>query len=317
MKIEDLGEFFMGQRGLEKISALSQKLYTQIRQECENELGCEFSYYHPGMALLGKREALKKLYWMSEAPDVESRPEALELYRKAIETESDFLSALHFDSPFKNRRIATGCSTDTRAFYERMREAKQFLLTSHPLLAKRYSALVYSIVPLEALEDSNDRTGVSGTHRSGASSKLLRGAILHVLPCFPEIEFWKIDLAVDYAHEVGHQALDVYLAADRILSSPYEEPVYSPIRKVNRPAIMSLHANAALAYIVEAILYFRNRQDLSDSEQDYLLSEHKKFLTDINDGIAAMEDSSVRWTPLGQLIFDELRTTRDLTERLC
>ncbi|RYZ46272.1 MAG: methyltransferase domain-containing protein [Sphingobacteriales bacterium] len=56
---------------------------------------------------------------------------------------------------------------------------------------------------------------------------------------------------------MGHQALIVYQQSDAIISGDLEREVYSVIRRVKRPAILSFHAAVALAfmtrYLSEAI----------------------------------------------------------------
>jgi HEXXH motif-containing protein len=96
-----------------------------------------------------------------------------------------------------------------------------------------YSRTVDYVVPL------------GGGRNRGFSTHLARGAIFRSLPA--ESDAW--DVAIDLIHEVGHQVLMTWQSVDPILSSPHDAPVFSEIRRADRPAIQSFHAAVALAFM--------------------------------------------------------------------
>lgn len=114
-------------------------------------------------------------------------------------------------------------------------------------------------------------------------------------------EFWNINLQIDIAHELGHSALIVYQAADPIFVSELDQPVLSGVRKVLRPAIMSFHAAAALAFMIE---YLENALfQFQGDELRYVESELQKCKSDLSLALKALE--KCEFTDLGKEIFAE------------
>lgn len=112
-------------------------------------------------------------------------------------------------------------------------DAVAIIRRSHPVLWDLYTEMVDYIVPL------------GGGRNRGYSTHLARGAIFRSLPADNDA----YDVAIDVIHEVGHQVLNTWQSVDPILTSPLDAPVYSLIRRVDRPAIQSFHAAVALAYM--------------------------------------------------------------------
>lgn len=107
------------------------------------------------------------------------------------------------------------------------------ILFLSPFFRKMYEVLVEMVIPIDR------------PHSSGFSSHLARGVIFR---SFPQ-DHSSLSIAVDLAHEIGHQALMVFQSVDPILISDPQAPVYSEIRHADRPAIQSVHATVALAYM--------------------------------------------------------------------
>lgn len=59
----------------------------------------------------------------------------------------------------------------------------------------------------------------------------------------------RTDLTLDVVHELGHQALGLIQSIDPIFTSDFMAPIYSEVRHVERPAIQSFHAAAAIAFM--------------------------------------------------------------------
>jgi HEXXH motif-containing protein len=69
----------------------------------------------------------------------------------------------------------------------------------------------------------------------------------------PEGEYPLATLAINLAHEIGHQILMIYQTADTLIVEDHMDlPCYSGVRKTFRPAIMTLHAAAALCHMIFA-----------------------------------------------------------------
>ena len=112
-------------------------------------------------------------------------------------------------------------------------------------------------------------------------------------------------LAVDLAHELGHQALMLYQLTDKILATPLDAPVYSSVRRTDRPAIFALHACVAAAYIVETCIAIEKSTLSSQIEREFAYNSIFDLVSHQSVGLESLRKVS-KFTPIGQLIFDEL-----------
>jgi HEXXH motif-containing protein len=137
----------------------------------------------------------------------------------------------------------------------------------------------------------------------GFSSHLFRGAIFLDPPASDEhrIEAY----AINFAHELGHQALFVYQCADPIIDGALDAPVYSVIRRVPRPAILSFHAVVAAAYMAEFVGDWLDAGAESTARLHYLRRRLAENVELVENGAAAL--SVVQFTELGEQILDEMR----------
>lgn len=127
------------------------------------------------------------------------------------------------------------------------REGKKLLLASDPHMCRQYLEMIDFVVPIFS----------PGKKNRGFSHHLARGIIFRSFP--EEATIW--DVGIDLAHELGHQTLFVWQSADAILTSPKDAPVYSFIRKANRPAIQTFHAAVALAYMLSFTRCYADEAD--------------------------------------------------------
>lgn len=101
-----------------------------------------------------------------------------------------------------------------------------------------FPALVELIVPLRQ------------PRPRGWSLQAARGVIFLGFPP----GYSRIDLTLDLVHELGHQALGLVQSVDPIFVSDFKAPIYSEVRHAERPAIQSLHAAAAIAFMHKYLL---------------------------------------------------------------
>ncbi len=117
-------------------------------------------------------------------------------------------------------------------------------------------------------------------------------------------------LAIDLAHELGHQVLMLYQLADKIMESPLDGPVYSSVRKSDRPAIMALHACVAAAYMMEACMAIVESLITRDIEKQFAFNSLVELCHHQRLGMDSLKIVS-RFTQVGSLIVSEL------DEQLC
>ena len=109
-------------------------------------------------------------------------------------------------------------------------------------------------------------------------------------------------LAIDIAHEVGHQALYTLQLADPLIEDGLTSPVYSGVRDMPRPAIMSLHASAAIAYMLEVVDSLLRGG--GSTQEPALLASREQF---VNSQRRAIDElyAAVRLSPLGVRVVND------------
>ena len=144
----------------------------------------------------------------------------------------------------------------------------------------------------------------------GVSSHFYRGGILVDLP---EIdEHLDVELAINLAHELGHQALMVYQNAHPIIDGDPRAAVYSAIRSVERPAIKSFHALVALAYMKEFAAKALRNAGTSEDRRLRLALRVEQIDGDLRLGARALRNAGVRFTELGGELFEECEAIESL-----
>ena len=93
-------------------------------------------------------------------------------------------------------------------------------------------------------------------HRSYSSPKLF--GTIFVNPGV--VDFGVVELANSIVHEMGHQALFVETARDRLIPDEFTKPVFSPFKNESRPAIAALHALVAMARMIKFSELLRSKQ---------------------------------------------------------
>jgi hypothetical protein len=168
-----------------------------------------------------------------------------------------------------------------------------------PFFKELLPEIVDCIIPIS-------ETGVFQSKRSAFSFYLFKGALFHAVPDTSRPN-WKIDLSIDIAHEIGHQALMVYQSTDRIISSDLNAPIYSQIRKTERPVIMSYHACVALSYMTRFLMDFAaNARDLvSIGEYQYGCERLEEYRAGLSLGILDL-NKACNFTDIGRMQINEL-----------
>jgi hypothetical protein len=113
--------------------------------------------------------------------------------------------------------------------------ARAAVEAAHPMFATLYRRLIHVVI-LFAMPQVRQNTSLDRA----------RGAVF--MSFASPMDRWALGL--DLAHELGHQALMLLNSADPLLVSDPRTPVFSGVRLTDRPALQSLHAAAALAFMI-------------------------------------------------------------------
>ncbi len=293
------GVWLLGDEGTEKTSLLASQLYEQIKKREEIALSRIYREYTPWMCMDEARSELSEIYAKSLS-DVLVDHDSLAILAKAFSDGSEIpLGRLRFDGMHADQCIYQGKDSDEAGFVEMMRQGRDLYLDAHPRFRARWNGIVKTLVPIEV-------GGILSDNRAAFSSHLLKGAVFRAIPRTSD-PFWKLDLAIDLAHELGHQTLILYQSADPIIVSDLSEKVFSGIRQTDRPSIMSFHAAAALAYMIEYMeIQLSDPQALSrlsSAEIDYGQSELTNFYRQLSDTLSSA--SNLEFSELGEQIYRE------------
>lgn len=193
--------------------------------------------------------------------------------------------------------------TEDRARVERIRMAVPVALDwirrIDESFETRAAELVKEVIPMGMRPPLTARS----PYGRGVSSHLYRGGILIDLPEI--VEHAEVELAINIAHELGHQALMVYQNADPIIDGDLRAPIYSAIREEYRPAIKSFHALVALAYMKEFAVKAARCPRTPDERRPRLTLRVGQINDALRVGSAALRDAGVRFTELGGELFAE------------
>ena len=165
---------------------------------------------------------------------------------------------------------------------------------SVPTLNVMFKSIINHIVPLGS-KGSIQKQG------AGSSNLLARGAIFLSTPKMEDLSC--VQLAVNMAHELGHQSLMIYQTSDRIIKGDLSIPVFSYVRQENRPIIQSFHASFALIFMKEFLEKF-DKNNLSFNELEFAEKELQRIKKDFKNSLKEFNEE--QFTDFGVVLLKEL-----------
>ena len=286
--------WIIGNGGAAKLSRLSESLFRKIQEADANRTGTFSPYYLPWLTCPVRADKVGVRSIIPSEDRILRDEFVLRRLRKAYWASRD--------APLGEVSITSKCmSIDVRAEkrnLEALTSAIDLVVTTNDSWKVRFQSLAQFIIPLKTLGKGVRAGGV------GFSSEFAKGAIFLSIPKIAK--FSEVELSINLAHEMGHQSLMIFQSGDRIIDGDLGAPVFSGVRKTNRPAIQSFHAMIALAFMVE---YSLSRLDdpapLSSDGQGYLRKRADELIQDL--AIAVTGFSKVCMTRIGQILYDECR----------
>ena len=268
--------WFFGKSGLHRLKEINDAFKSKTIDYVNSSIGSQFSSYSPWMSHIKKIQDLKEEF-LSEEFIVKS-PKSLETIGK-----------LYAPSGNKKDLISFSKLPDNR--YKLFFQSIELLGSQGKDIGLLFKELVKKIVPLNPVHGKSQDLGM------GFSTHLAKGAIFLSFPSMGESTV--LQLAVNMAHETGHQSLYIYQNADPIIDKGMSTPVFSHVRKTNRPAIQSFHATVALAFMVRFLTQLKMDGN----------SYYHKILSDLKEDFIQSLDGyeSIQFTEVGQLLFEDLK----------
>lgn len=288
------GAWCVGSGGAERLGHLSRRLFEKTVQ-ARRARGDEVRSYLPWFSCDDFADQIRISTVMTSSDRILKEPSILRKMRRVYwGSKAQPLGGVSI--PSKSMSIDVRATDRDLSTLER---AIELVRSTDESWSARFSSLVQAIIPLKGLGKNVREGGV------GFSTQFAKGAIFLSIP--KQANFRAVELSINLAHEMGHQALMVYQSADRIVSGDLAQPVYSGVRKTNRPAIQSFHALVALIYMVEyTINRLKNNFGLDTAETEYLRQRHESLLTDLEISITSFKD--VGLTMLGANLYQEAKS---------
>jgi hypothetical protein len=284
------GQWLIGKTPSQRVSTLMVKLNEQTIANIEGAPGHRHQSYAPWMSTPKARAHTMSRQSVDTAL---SRTELANLHA-FLKGDSSNLAAIGMCS--SEFHVLHDDSRAIEAFYQETDAALAFIKDVSPNLAALWDEVVSELIPLEP-NSLNSKVRYLG---SGISNHQYRGGIFTHLP-IPE-EFRTEELAINLVHELGHQVLMAYQYADPIFECDPATEVYSAIRKVNRPLVMSFHAVVALAFMCEFTRLAKERAE--GKRRSYLEKRHQEITFDLQIGLKALEH--IDFTKFGRRLVQEL-----------
>ena len=295
-----------GQSATNAVLKLASKLIYSRKTKAEQLCGRKFDYYSPWMSYLPQIHNLSPLFSSQWNGGLICNREQLQTLQQVLM--GDGSHPLAGITPINiNSSIDVECLTDLPHADLAVKEAAILLSAAVPWMGPLYHNLIRCIIPIE------HRVNGVATKR-GFSSHDTFGAIF--LSFRHRKTFSRTALAIDLAHEIGHHALMVYQAADPIFKSNRNSSVYSGVRKTNRPAVMALHASAALAYMIEFATSAFRVGVCPNNERDWLYQKMSDMILHQTIGLQDLA-SQCTFTRVGSVIHTELVSALQKQQDLC
>lgn len=281
---QSTSRFLFGSRALQRL----QSIDVSLRSLTAAELNATVSEYEPWFC------APNSFSLLSRKDQLLTEPEALRVISSQYSSSEESANLSVFGLDESGFRINSNFETDSRA--QRIFNSALGHINSSDELGECFSSIVQCIVPIYSAKKEVREHGI------GFSSVLARNAIFVSCPKVDGVA--DIELAVNMSHELGHQILHLYQSCDLLFESDNFAPVYSGIRKTDRPAILSLHAAVALGFMITAFESFNSKNIAIDESAEYIAKRLNELRADLIHTLVSLRKTHM--TTLGRELVQEL-----------
>ena len=287
------------QNSVEKMKVFSKDLYSKIITVFNEKLRNNNTKYNPWMISTVRNVKFLPLVNFDSSTQIVDSIEHIKLLKSIFvdftkeTTENEKIESL-LGIKFNEFDLETDVEV-IQNFSQTFKKALDILSRTCPWIKEMYDTLVHQVLFIKK-EVKSIRA---------MSTHFLKGTIIFRVSLVNNFSNL-INLVVDIAHEVGHQVLMLLLMSDKIISSSYEDPVYSGVRKENRPAIKSLHSAVSLIYIISCLKgILKNLPDLEKDLREDILSQKSDYELNLNLNLESLM-STCKFTNFGSVIIREM-----------
>jgi molybdopterin-guanine dinucleotide biosynthesis protein A len=297
------GSLLIGAKGTSELVKLVRHLDQTDLCKVNSVLGVSFSIYRPWMSLMHRLELACNI---SSTKHIVPSASALEERRSCFKSISGSQSLAIFDERYLNDTCILNPKDQKYGIFLNKISLILKVIQNSDSLSHRLNSLINEVLP----QDSLNPLRPLRANGSGLSSLKYRKGILLSLPVDSPVDTF--ELALNLAHEMGHQALMTYQIYDDVIRSDHDTPIYSVVRQVKRPAILSFHAMIAVLYMLEFIDTCRiSLSELAPSSyiEERRLGLHQELK------IAIRSLSQLEFTPMGGHMMKEAMAYSIYSER--
>jgi hypothetical protein len=178
-------------------------------------------------------------------------------------------------------------------FADQLKMTLELFETYAPNNFQRINLLIKEIIPL----GTNDQLIRKSKYGRGLSSIYYWGGVFLDTPHNDDSEESIIQLLMNMAHEAGHQALYALQSVDTIVFDA-SQSVYSPIRKVDRPILKTIHAMAAISGMMLLCEELLQNNLWSQRSKEIVHRHYSELRTNMLVGLARLPETNI--TELGK-----------------
>jgi hypothetical protein len=292
-KVDSVGDWVIGEGGFSR----SDRMRRNLDSVCLRAAALHWPDVHAFEPWMSSRTGIERAVEGGFSPEGVVK-EPLRVGKILVISEEDDLQRLRslLGGDSDTLRIQHALSYSAQTFRRVIPKALWLIEEWTPQFYKKLVSFCVWIGPLSS------STGEFSSVGRGRSSHTSRRLILTEPPrqCEFEVEI----VALNLAHEVAHQVLQVYQASDSLIEeASLRAPVFSVIRRAHRPAILSFHAVLAAVFMTvwahEALA-----SPLPDaSQREWLKAKRKENAEAASAGFRALD--GIPLTELGGDIHSE------------
>ena len=265
-------DWFFGQAGVSKLKELGNAFKAKTVQLVNSMLNANYKGYSPWMSNLAHLHDLSSLFVVDDC--ILQDP-----------SYSEKLEQRYLNSD-RDKELSLGNMSAQEL--DLLNASIELVHSSGDDVSELFSEVVKHVVPINTAK-------LKAQNNIGFSTHLAKGSI------FLSVPNTTLPLAINIAHELGHQCLYLYQTADPIIAQGLDTPIFSYVRKTHRPAIQAFHASVALAFMVR----FLKQIQPSRGEQSYYQDVLQRLRSDFKRSLD--EYDSVVFTELGQVLYEDMR----------
>lgn len=288
------GKYLTGAEGSAFCLALVHKQDLKAVNRVNEHLNSNFSKYSPWMSHVNELDLMKELNFLEKENDFILSSKSLDKLDQVISIDGHNLKRIHHDS---NGKIGVCLKEQSNYLSDtkRLNYCLNMLKDKNPEFYIRLKNYVSQII-LQTSTNTDYELRQDGT---GLSSFNYRKGIFLSLPVS---KYWEVELFLNLWHEVGHQALITLQLVDKIINESHFKKIFSVIRKIDRPAILSLHAVIACVFMLD-FLVENKKWLISLSSEGYIKNKIKENRESLLKGLDHL--AKIKFTDLGEGVIKE------------